>query len=299
MRRLLDFVLVVWLAATLTFLLLRVLPGDAISGQLALSGASRAEIEAIRADMGLSAPLSRQYLTYIGGLLRGDMGYSLTSTLPVVEVIAPRLLPTLVLALTAGACAAVGGVLIGAACLHSGAVGGVARAAVNLSLSLPIYWTGTLAIIIFSSWLGWLPSSGTRGADRLVLPVLVLSIHVMAPIARVTYANLRQIGDATFVQVARAKGLPEMLILRRHILRAALAPVIAVIALQTGFLLGGAVITESLFARSGVGQLLLVSTLDRDYPVVQGIVVLSAVFYMLVNVIADWSTRLLDPRIAS
>ncbi|TVR23348.1 MAG: ABC transporter permease [Anaerolineaceae bacterium] len=299
MRRVLDFVLVIWLAATLAFMLLRVLPGDAISAQLALSGASRAEIEAIRDDMGLSAPLSRQYLSYIGGLLRGDMGYSLTSTLPVVEVIAPRLLPTLILALTSGVCAAVGGVLIGAACLNTGGVGRIARAVVNLSLSLPIYWTGTLAIIVFSSWLGWLPSSGTHGADRLILPVLVLSIHVMAPVARVTYANLRQIHDATFVRVARAKGLPELLILRRHILRAALGPVIAVIALQTGFLLSGAVITESVFARSGVGQLLLVSTLDRDYPVVQGIVVLSAVFYMLVNVIADWSTRLLDPRIVS
>ncbi len=298
-ERILYFILVVWLAATFAFLLLRAVPGDALTTTLAASGASRADVEQIREDMGLNQPLIAQYLRYITGLMRGDMGYSLTNTLPVVEMILPRLYPTATLAFTTLLIAALSGIGLGVASTWQGHFSHTAQLMVNLSLSVPIYWTGTLAIMIFSAWLRWLPSSGTDGIERLVLPVAVLSFHMMGPIARVTYANLRHIQDAPFVYTARAKGLPEYLIMWRHIIRVGLAPVTSVIALQAGFLLSGTVITESLFVRAGIGQLLLTSAINRDYPVVQGIIVFSAVFYLSANFLAEWIARIIDPRISA
>jgi ABC-type dipeptide/oligopeptide/nickel transport system permease component len=298
-RPLLNVAFVVWLSATLAFLLLRMIPGDAITAQLASTGASRADVEQIQDAMGLNQPILPQYLQYMMGLLRGDMGYSLTSTLPVTEMILPRLYPTASLALTTLALSAFLGTLFGVLSIRQGIMSQFAQFVINLSLSVPIYWTGTLAIMVFSAWLRWFPSSGTDGLERLVLPVGVLSFHIMGPIARVTQVHLREVQNASFIYAARAKGLPEKLILRRHILRVGIAPMISIIALQAGFLLSGTIITESIFVRAGIGQLLLSSTIQQDYPVVQGIIVFSAMFFLAVNMIADGLIRLVDPRISS
>jgi peptide/nickel transport system permease protein len=297
LKRFMMFVVVIGLAATISFMLLRVAPHDAIDAQLALSGASQADIAQMRADMGLDAPLFEQYLRYMIGLLKGDMGYSFLNTLPVLDVIASRLMPTAVLAVLTLLIASILGVGLGIMMIWDNAFSVIARFIVSLSLSLPIYWTGTLAIIIFSGWLKIFPASGTQGIERLILPVGVLSFHILAPIARVTYASLYQIKSQPFVMVAHAKGLPEHLILWRYIVRVGLAPILSVITLQTGFLLSGTVITEGLFVRSGVGQLLLTSVIERDYPVVQGIVIFSAVFYMTAIMIGDWLIYWLDPRV--
>lgn len=296
-RRLVMLVAVVWLSATLSFVLLRVAPRDAIDAQLARSGAGRDDIAKMRADMGLDVPVFVQYGHYLIGLIQGDMGYSLLNTLPVVDVIYSRLLPTITLALATLVIASLLGVSLGLLMIWDNVYAQVARFIVNLSLSLPIYWTGTLAIIIFAGWLKVLPASGTQGIERLVLPVCVLSFHVLAPIARVTYGSLYQIKFQPFVMVAHAKGLPNFLVIWRYIVRVGLAPIISVIALQTGFLLSGTVITEGLFVRSGVGQLLLTSVVERDYPVVQGIVIFSAIFYLFVITIGDCLIYLLDPRV--
>lgn len=296
-RRLMMFVVVIGLAATISFLMLRVAPRDAIDAQLALSGASQADIAQMRSDMGLDTPLIEQYGRYMLGLLRGDMGYSFLNTLPVLDVIAPRLMPTVILALSTLLIASILGVGLGVMMLWDNVYSGVARLIVGLSLSLPIYWTGTLAIIIFAGWLNVFPASGTHGLERLVLPVAVLSFHILAPIARVTYGSLYQIKSQPFVIVAHAKGLPDHWVLWRYIVRVGLTPIISVIALQTGFLLSGTVIAEGLFVRSGVGQLLLISVIERDYPVVQGIVIFSAVFYMTAITIGDWLISWLDPRV--
>jgi peptide/nickel transport system permease protein len=162
-------------------------------------------------------------------------------------------------------------------------------------LSVPVYWTATLAVVVLAS--AWsLPSSGTGGWRHLILPVLVLSVHVMGPIARVVQAGIREVQGAAFVAFAHSKGLHSRLVLRRHVLRVGLLPVFSVLVVQTGFLLGGTVITESVFVRAGLGRLLLTSVVEQDYPVVQGIMILSAIFYTLLNVIADALSRLADPR---
>jgi peptide/nickel transport system permease protein len=298
--RIASAILVIWLAATLAFFALRILPGDAIEAQLVHTGASESDIEQRRTEQGLTGPVWVQYGRFLFNAVRGDFGFSLLSGQPVTELIAQNLVPTVTLALAAVTVATVMGVILGT-------VGGLsltgfsllARTIMSLSLSVPIYWTGTLAIIIFAAQLGLLPSAGAGRPSQLMLPVAVLGFHTAGAIARVVQANVRQTLTADFVTVARAKGLSETHIVVRHVLRASLPSVITVVALQAGFLLSGTVITESLFVRPGLGRLLLNATLQQDYPVVQGVVVLTAAMYTFVNMGSDGVFRILDPRVAA
>lgn len=193
--------------------------------------------------------------------------------------------------------AALGGLALGVLSAADGWAGRMARLLVGLALGVPIYWTATLAVVLFAVTLGWLPSSGTGSWRQLVLPVSVLAFHTLGAIARLTQISVREVRAMLFVRTAHGKGLPAGLVLRRHVLRVALPPAVTVIALQTGFLLGGAVIIESVFVRPGIGRLLLDSTLRQDYPVVQGVVVLTATAYVALNTLADIVHRLLDPRL--
>jgi peptide/nickel transport system permease protein len=299
LQRLGQAAITVWLAATLAFLALRVLPGDAIETQLAFSGASDQMIAERRAALGLDAPLRVQYSQFIGGVLVGDLGYSLLDGQPVTLKIGQQLVPTATLALGALAFAVLLGISLGvAAATRIGwGLSWLARQLTYLALSTPIYWTGTLAIYLFTVWLGLLPSAGAGHINQLVLPVSILGFHTAGAIGRVTAANLRDVQGASFVRTAYAKGLSGRAVLLRHILPVALPPVIAVIALQAGFLFSGTVITESLFVRPGIGRLLLDSVVRQDYPVVQGVVVFSAVVYVVLNLCADVLFRLLDPRV--
>jgi peptide/nickel transport system permease protein len=298
--RIASTVLVVWLAATLAFFALRILPGDAIQAQLAQSGASESDIEQRRAEEGLTDPVWIQYVHFLLKALRGDFGFSLLSGQSVTELIAQNLVPTVTLALAAATVATVIGVILGTVGgLSLPAVSLFARTIVSLSLSVPIYWTGTLAIIIFAAQLGLLPSAGAGRPSQLILPVAVLGFHTAGAIARVVQANVRQTLNAEFITVARAKGLPENYIIVQHVLRVSLPSVVTVVALQVGFLLSGTVIIESLFVRPGLGRLLLNATLQQDYPVVQGVVVLPAAIYTIVNMGADAIFRILDPRVAA
>ncbi|NDJ61208.1 MAG: ABC transporter permease [Chloroflexi bacterium] len=290
--------LTLWAAVTLAFFALRLLPGDAIQAQLLRSGASAAVIEQRRAALGLTDPLATQYLHYLAGVLRGDLGVSLIDGQPVAAILARQLGPTLALAGSALLIAIGIGVILGVtAAQERGGSAVVARLLVDLALSTPLYWTGILAIFVFALWLDLLPASGAGRLDQLVLPAAVLGFHTAGSIARVTQANVRAVMVARFVTTARAKGLTRAVILRRHILRVSLPPVLAVIALQAGFLLSGTVITESLFVRPGIGQVLLTAVLRQDYPVVQGVAVWSALAYTLVSLLADAGQRLLDPRV--
>ena len=299
MRRLLSMLVVIWLTATIVFFALHILPGDAISTQLIQSSASRAEIAQMRDQMGLDAPITTQYLKFITNLLHGDLGHSLLSGQSVTEMISQLFQPTLILALGAMLVATTIGIALGVIGAFDIPLSTIARFVINLSLSTPIYWTGTLAIGVFSTKLGWFPATGTGSLNSLILPVSVLGFHTMGGIARVVQVNVRDVRQAAFIQVARSKGLTERYIAFRHTLRVGLLPVVTVIALQMGFLLGGTVITESLFVRSGIGTLLLNSTKRQDYPVVQGIVIMSAVIYISMNTLADIVYRLVDPRVAA
>jgi peptide/nickel transport system permease protein len=301
LQRIFSFVGVIWLVATITFFALRVIPGDAIQTQLLQSGVSEVVIEERRSQQGLNDPIAIQYGRYIFQLIRGDLGYSLLDGQSVNEMISAQLIPTLTLGLAGVSIAVLLGIPLGIfVTIDIGYVliRRICNLFITLSLSVPIYWTGTLAILIFSAQLRVLPAFGAGSFGQLILPASVLGVYSAGPIARVIQTSINDVSSADFVRTAYAKGLPQHLIIRRHILRAALLPTITVIMIQMGFLLGGTVITESLFVRPGIGRLLLERTLKQDYPVVQGIVVLAAVVYTVLNTLADLLYRLIDPRLS-
>jgi ABC-type dipeptide/oligopeptide/nickel transport system permease component len=297
-RRLGTALAVMWLAVSLAFVALRWVPGDAVDATMAHSGASPAEIAARRSALGLDDPIWRQYLAYLAGVLRGRWGESLVSGQPVGTVIGQNLGPTAALA---------SGALLVAVTLGMslGVLAGVVRwrflrypaeAVASLALSTPVYWTATLSIYLFTTALGLLPGVGGEGVRYLILPACVLGFHTAGSIAQVTANSIRDAARQDFVRTARAKGLPEWDVLD-HVLRVGLLPVIAVVALQLGFLLGGTVITETIFVRRGLGRILLSAISDRDYPVIQGVVALSALVYSLTNALADVMYRIVDPRV--
>lgn len=294
MQRILFAILTIWLAVTVTFFLLRLIPGDALSAQLELGGASSDEIDQARNKMGLDDPPITQYFRYIGGLLTGDLGYSLLRLIPVNDLILGRILPTALLAIFGISLAVLWGIGTGILATSSGFLGIFGRGIMMLSLAMPLYWTGTLLIILNA---GILPYSGVDDWRAWILPVIALGFTGMGSLSRITYANIQAVKNMPFVMVARSKGLHPRIITRRHVLRVALLPVLPVISTQFGLLLGGAVITESLFVRVGLGKLLLDSVITQDYPVVQGLVILSAVVITSLSLLTDLIAHLADPRL--
>jgi peptide/nickel transport system permease protein len=300
LRRLGAALLVAWLAVTLAFIVLRWVPGDALDATMARLGASKEDIAARRDTLGLDDPVEEQYAVYLLGLARGDLGESLVSGQAVAEMIAQNLGPTAALAsgaLLVGVTLGITlGILAGAFPWRTGRY--MAEAAASLALSTPVYWTATLAIYFFSTLLGILPGVGGEGVRTLILPACVLGFHTAGSIAQVTTNSIREASGQDFVRTARAKGLADLDVLD-HILRVGMLPVVAVVALQVGFLLGGTVITEMIFVRRGLGQVMLRAINERDYPVIQGLVALSALVYSLVNALADVLYRWIDPRVDS
>jgi peptide/nickel transport system permease protein len=293
-QRLLFTALTVWSAITIAFFLLRLIPGDALSSQMDLGGATPEEIAQARHAMGLDAPPIMQYIGYMGGLLRGDLGYSLVRLIPVSEIIGQRIAPTALLAVLAMVMAAIWGIITGVMSASRGLWGIIGRSMMMLALATPIYWTGTLAIITFAPYI---PYTGTDDWRAWILPITLLAFHGMGGIARVLYANIKMVQSQIFITVAHSKGLPRTIIIRRHLLRVALLPVLPVISTQFGLLLGGVVITESLFVRAGLGNLLFDAVIAQDYPIVQGVILLSALVYGVLSIITDMIHYVADPRL--
>lgn len=299
-RRMLNALITIWLAVTLAFILLRLLPGDAFRARLSLAGASPAQIEARRALLGLDAPLLNQYVSLITGLLQGDLGYSLVSGRKVNEMILEPFGSSLILA----GGAMVAGFVMGGS---MGVTAALARSRLSrvsawliafASVSSPIYWISTLAILLFSVGLKWLPSTGAGvGIRPLILPWLVLGFTVSGGMARLVGTVLNELKDADFARTARAKGLSPRRITYVHLLRAGAGTIITFIMLQIGFLLSGTVVTEMIFVRPGIGSVLLSAIHDQDFPVVQGVVILSAVIYAISITIAEVTAGLIDPRL--
>ena len=297
-RNMISVIITLWFAVTITFFILRVLPGDAISAQLIQAGATESEITEQRDALGMNQPVFSQYVDYMLRLLQGDMGDSLTVGLPVTLMIQQQISPTIILACTTMVFAIIWGILLGIGAISENMlVHRVCQLVVNLAISTPIYWTGTLLIIIFAVELRWLPITGNGDVKSLILPVGLLSFHVSGAIARIVQINLNAVRSASYILVAHAKGLTARYILYRHVFRVALLPVISVIALQYGFLLSGTVITETLFSRPGLGSLLLSATRNQDYPLVQGLVILTATLYIIVNLTAEFLQKIADPRL--
>ncbi len=297
-RRLGAALVVVWVTTSAAFVVLRWLPGDAVDATLARSGASAEYVEIRRDELGLNDPWFLQYVAYLVGIVRGDWGESLVSGQSVTALIGQNLSATVALAASAMLVSIVAGISLG---LTAGLgrfrlVTWLAEGLASLALSTPVYWTATLAIYVFTVLLGVLPGVGGNAARHLILPACVLGFHAAGSIAQVTARSVREASFQDFVRTARAKGLPDPDVID-HILRVGLLPVVAVIALQLGFLLGGTVITETIFVRRGLGRVLLTAIDNRDYPVIQGLVALSAFTYSVVNAVADVIYVLIDPRV--
>ena len=298
-QRLAVAITVLWGVATLVFVILRLLPGDPAALMLSEAGASAEAIAQLRADLGLDKPLFIQYGQYLANLAQGDLGTSLFAHRPVATVIAEQLPSTIGLALAAMLIASALGAALGIlAAVKAGTwIDSAATALAVTGVSVPIFWSGLLLIWLFSLRLGWLPATGQGGLDHLILPALVLGLASSGAIARLVRASLLEVLDQDFIRTARAKGLREGIVLTRHALKNALIPVVTIIGLQFGFLLGGTVVTETVFSRQGIGRLLVNSILWKDLPVVQGVVLLAGLVYTLVNVAVDVAYGFLDPRI--
>lgn len=299
LRRLLSAVLVLWGVATVVFLLLRVLPGDPARTILAGSGAPQAAILQLRQQLGLDDPLLLQYVRFLADLARGELGRSLFSHQSVTTIIGQQLPATFELAAGALMVTTLAGLGLGIlAALRAGSwVDWLTMGGAVLGTSLPIFWSGLLMIWLFSVNLRWLPASGVGSWQHLVMPSLLLGLVGAGPLARLVRANLLDVLRADYILVARTKGLPSRLVIGRHALNNALLPGITLIGLQAGFLLGGTVVTETVFNRPGLGRVVVEAILAKDLPVVQGVVLLIAACYVAINLVVDLINLAFDPRL--
>jgi peptide/nickel transport system permease protein len=298
-RRLIVSIPVLLGLTVIVFSMMHLLPGDPAEVILAQSGARPEAVARLRLQLGLDQPLPVQYGRFLGGLLRGDLGSSLFTNRPVSEIVAQNLPSTMELAGAAMLLAVLLGTSLGIlAAVHQGSwVDHLTMTLAVLSLAMPGFWLALLLIYLFSLYLGWLPSGGQGTWQQLVLPASVLGANSAATIARLVRSSLLEVLQQEYIVTARAKGLRERMVLLRHALKNALVPVITVIGLQFGFLLGGTVVMETVFARQGLGRVAVDAILYKDLPVVQGVVLLVAAIYLVVNLLVDISYAFIDPRI--
>ena len=284
--------------ATLVFALIHLIPGDPAQAMLG-EAAPQADVDALRRQLGLDRPLVEQYAAYLAGIVRGDLGTSLRTGTAVSAQIAERLPATFELAFAAMSVALVLALPLGiAAAAWRGTW--VDHAAMTLALagmSIPNFWLGPLLAIVFAVELGWLPVSGRGGVEHFVLPALSLGLALAAILARMTRAAVLEELREPYVRAARARGVSRLRALVSHAFRNSLIPVVTIVGLQFGAVLTGAVITETIFSWPGIGRLLIQSIGFRDYPLVQGCILLIAVTYVAVNLLTDLAYGLLDPRI--
>ncbi|MDQ6793168.1 MAG: ABC transporter permease [Candidatus Dormibacteraeota bacterium] len=297
-RRVLLSVPTVFGVATLIFLLVHLLPGDP-ARVIAGVNATPADVERIRHQLGLDQPGWQQYLTFLGRLAHGDLGTSTHTLNPVTSEIAARALYTAELAALSIVIAIAVGVAAGvvAATRRNTAMDLLISSAAIAGVSIPVYWLGLMLVVLFAIDLRVLPAAGAGGPTSIVLPAITLAFFSVGFIARQTRSAMLEVLGQDFVRTARAKGAGERRVLLRHALRNALLPVVTTIGLQFGTLLGGAVLTETVFAWPGIGRLLVDSIFFRDFPVVQGVVLLIAVAFIVVNLITDLVYAVVDPRI--
>jgi len=305
-RRLVDSIPVLLLSSILVFLILHLVPGDPIDAMMGAASfgigtpESQAKLVAdIREQLGLNDPLPLQYLHWLGNALRLDFGESFIRHQKVATLIAQRLPSTLELAGAALVLSVVLGMSLGivAALRRNTPIDGAVMILSLAGVSLPSFAFAMLLILVFSVTLGWLPATGSGSLDRLILPALVLGYEGTGLIARLTRASLLEVLGREYMTTARAKGLPPRILVLRHALRNALIPIVTIVGLQVGRLLAGSIIVETVFARQGVGQLAIDAILQKDYPLVQGIILLTASAYVVANLLVDISYGFINPKI--
>ncbi len=298
LRRVLLTIPVLLGVATLVFSLIHLVPGDPAQAMLG-DGASPQDIAELRTNLGLDRPLLTQYLAFMRQAAAGDLGTSFRTGQPVTMMIAERVPATAELALAAMTVAILMAIPLGviAAVWRGTALDHGAMTFSLVGISIPNFWLGPLLAIFFSVELGWLPVSGRGTVAHLILPALSLGLALSAILARMTRASLLEELGELYVRAARARGVSRAMAVVGHALRNSLIPLVTIVALQFGAVLTGAVITETIFAWPGIGRLLIQSIGFRDYPMVQGCILLIAVTYVTVNVITDMLYGVLDPRI--
>jgi peptide/nickel transport system permease protein len=307
-RRLLHLGPVLLGVSVIVFLVLHLAPGDPAEIMLG-ANANKEDLERLRTQLGLDQPLHVQYVTWIGHVVRGDLGRSLWMKRPVLGEVLERFKATLLLTGTALFLSTVGGIALGIASARraNSLLDRLSAVASLFGASMPTFWLGIVLMVIFSLRLGWLPASGMYAPygggglwdllTHLVLPAITLAAASITIIARLTRAAMLEILGQDYVRTARAKGLGERPVVWRHALKNALIPIVTVVGVQAGYLLGGAVLTETVFAWPGVGTLVVQGILARDIPLVQGGVLIIAVSFVLVNLAVDTLYAWLDPRI--
>jgi len=296
--RLSSMLIVMLGVITLVFLFIHIVPGDPIQVMLGET-ATPADQDALREALGLNQPLFTQWLNYLGNLFQGDLGQSLYSKEPISDILIQRIPATLTLAV-AGLVVAI------AIALPLGSLAALRKDSIYdkgamvfslLGVSIPNFWMGPLLIILFSIQLGWLPVSGQDNWLSIILPALTLGTALAAILARMVRSTLLEVLSEDYIRTARAKGLSESAIILNHALRNAALPIITILGLQLGALLGGAVITEIIFSWQGIGQLTVEAIQRRDYPVVQACVLLISLTYVFINTFTDMLYAWLDPRV--
>jgi ABC-type dipeptide/oligopeptide/nickel transport system permease component len=297
-RRLVAAVPTLLGVSIVVFMMVRLLPGDPariVAGLLA----SESDVENIRHQLGLDEPGPVQYAQFLSRLAHFDLGTSVRSGQPVVNEVLARLPWTVELAATSIAVAAVLGICGGmvAALYHNRRLDVIMSALMLFGISMPVYWFGLMLIVVFAIKLQWLPAAGSQDPGAWILPTLTLAAFSVALIARMTRSTMLEVLRADYVRTARAKGQLERAVVYGHALRNAMLPIVTVVGHQFGTLLGGAVLTETVFGWPGMGQLLVDSLFARDYPVVQGVVLTFSALFILVNLVVDLLYGVIDPRI--
>jgi len=298
LSRLLGAILTLFITWSVVFGAMRLAPGDPVLLMLQGTPISDAAMDAARTKLGLDQPFVVQYLTFLADAVRGDFGDSFRSRQPVVKLIGDEFPYTLQLA--------IGGFVVGV--LLGGALGIAAGIWPNgwidmvcmtfalAGLSLPSFWIGMILIQIFATELGWVPVLGS-GLDALVLPSITLGLFIAGGLARLVRNSIIEVMAQDYIRTAYAKGLTAVRVITRHAMRNAVIPPLTLLGIQFALLIGGAVVTETVFARPGIGRLLVQAVLEKDFPVVQGVVVLTTAAYVLINLLIDIAYGIIDPRV--
>jgi ABC-type dipeptide/oligopeptide/nickel transport system permease component len=298
-RRLLLAIPTMVAVSILVFLMLFLVPGDPAIIFFGDQPVTPERLELVRRQMGLHRPILVQYLDYVKGIPRGDLGRSIHNRTPVLEELRQRVGSSAQLALAAFVVAIVLGLAMGllSALRRATWLDAAAMLVALGGVSMPIFWLAAMMIFIFSLKLGWFPATGFGGWNRLVLPAMALGFISSATLARLVRSSVLEVLWQPFITTARSKGLREAIVVRRHVLKNAFIAVITVMGLQFGTLLSGAVITETVFARPGIGKMLVDAISNKDFPLVQGAVLFIAMIYIVINLLVDLSYAYLDPRI--
>jgi peptide/nickel transport system permease protein len=298
LRRLWQSALTLVGVSVLVFVILRVVPGDPAK-MLLPDGAPQSAVDELNRQLGLHEPLHVQYALFLRSVFRGDFGQSFQYRAPALRVVVERLTATVQLALAALAITVGVGVTLGivAAVRRGTGYDYASTVLAVLGQSLPNFWLGIMLILLFGVALRWLPTSGFESWRHLILPAVTLAAFPMALVARLTRSSMLEILGRDYIRTGRAKGLAERAVILRHALRNAAVPLLTVLGLQIGALLGGAVITESVFAWPGMGKLVVDAIFFRDFPVVQTVLILSATIFVVINLLVDLLYTVIDPRI--